>query len=109
MGLEIVAEKVLKIRCRDEAGALLFDASGGHVYRTAERGDPIPEAVYWPNIQFWISTGQVSHAHTFVPELPNQRLGVPRGDRTAAAPPPAPEPTAPERGRRRVRMADAHA
>ena len=64
---DYVALRRLNVQELDSGGEPLLDEGGTPKVRVCEPGDPIPEAIHWPNLEKWIRMKRVGLPGTVLP------------------------------------------
>lgn len=100
-GPNYVALKPMSVKTLQPDGTPV-QADGKDVYRDVKRGDPVPEAIYWPNLRYYVQERYLGLAEHFVPDSPDPDGAAIAANAAAAAEgalarsrrEPAPEPAA---------------
>lgn len=72
MAAQYVALRAMTVKTLNADGSDKLDADGQAVYREVKRGDLLPEALHWPNLQLWVQARAVGLLDHFVPDPPAQ-------------------------------------
>lgn len=70
MAAEYVALRAMQVKTLHADGTEKHDEAGTAIYREVARGEVIPEAMHWPNLQLWVKAGSIGLRDHFVPDPP---------------------------------------
>ncbi len=65
---DYVALRRLRVQELDSSGEPIADADGRPKVRICEPGDPVPEAIHWPNIDKWVKAQRIGPPGTALPK-----------------------------------------